>query len=276
MMLFLDHELKGKCLSGVKVCRENYRKKTKGFELLGGKERVVECSSKGKCGWICLDTGLHIVIGFGMTGGIRREGTKHSAVSFYYEDRELFFVDMRNFGHVWVLDTKEFNKKVSGLGPCILDTIIQDKGVVATRLRRRNSKTICEALLDQSIISGIGNYIKAEILYDVGVHPMSKVSALDDDTLYDLYLSARCLAGKVLELGGTTLYTYKDIDGRSAEGVAHLRVYGMSKDPEGRPVKQLKTSDGRTTHYVPERQTKGQPEAVRPRPVVIRPSPRES
>jgi len=267
MMGNFAHLFKGKTLLEMELCKESFRKKTKGFdkipELLPSK--IVDCCFKGKCGYINLDNGHAIVIGFGMTGRVRvnlsdaelkarretkEKYTKHFSVRFVYEtdtgQDEVFYNCVRNFGHVWILNNYELAKKLSTIGPCILDPVIAKESIVINRLRKKNNKTICEALMDQSVISGIGNYIKAEILYYVKLHPLTLIKNITDDQLYRLYMEARDLAKLASDTGGSAKY----VDVVGGDKMDFIQVYDKATDPEGRKVTTLKTPDKRTSHVV--------------------------
>ena len=78
------------------------------------------------------------------------------------------------------------------LGPDLLDTDASLDGVVGA-MRRRDRRTIAETLLDQSIVAGIGNVYKSELLFLNRIHPSTLTASLDDDVLLKLVESARQL-----------------------------------------------------------------------------------
>lgn len=255
MMTGLGSLVQNKELVSLEVCKDSFGKKVKGFDNFVP-ATVVNCNSKGKCGWIELSSGKYLTFGFGMTGRFSLTSTdKHNAVKLIFRSQDddliVFFNDIRNFGHVWLLDQADYSTKIKALGPCILSPQIEPLETIVSRLRRRNSKTICEALMDQGILSGIGNYIKAEILYTTAIHPMKRVEQLEDNHLYSIYLAARELAAAAYAAGGASLYTYRDLDGEETEFKHQLKIYGKSHDPAGNIVEKMSTPDDRTTHYVP-------------------------
>lgn len=166
------------------------------------------------------------------------------------DTRIVYYNCVRNFGFVHYLTAKELGTKLSKLGPSILNPDPLDKPKLLSRWRKYNGKTICPVMMEQSAVSGIGNYIKAEALYRGEVHPLATVRNLSDDVLYQLYLHARDIAAEAYADGGASLYTYTGLHGDKSEYKSKLRVYNRSTDIHGNPVKILKTPDKRTTHYV--------------------------
>ena len=164
------------------------------------------------------------------------------------------------------MDSRTLRDKLSKLGPSIMDTEPIAMEELVNRWRRYNSKNVCVVLLNhQDAISGIGNYLKATVLYECGVHPMANIKNLSDETLYQLYTSAREWGQKAYRAGGASLYTYTGMNGDRTDFKMDLPTYDRLRDPAGRQVLKMDTPDDRTTHWVAEVQTKGAPE----RPKVI-------
>jgi DNA-formamidopyrimidine glycosylase len=268
--------IKGKVLTAVEI-NDNFLKRTKDMNQLMLPQVVQEVNCKGKFGYIILADQTAIGIGYGMTGNVRIDPSeeylksrgetlekymKHCKVKFKYENTDgtgadcFYYNTTRNFGTINFHTSVELGKKLSKLGPCILSPSVLDKEQLLIRWRKSSGKNICTMLLDQAQISGIGNYIKAEILYTCKVDPNSTVKELSDDTLYDLYLAAKHLATDAYTAGGTSLYTYTGLHGDKTTFKFQLQVYNRQFDPLGNKVVSLKTPDKRTTHWVPEIQGK--------------------
>lgn len=263
--------LKEKTLRQVTI-EANFQKRTKDMGSLNLPQLVKEVSCKGKFGYVILEDGSAIGFGFGMTGNIRiapdeaylksrgetyEKYMKHNKAKFEYSnsdsiDIECFYYNcIRNFGYIHYFDPTGFAKKLSGLGPSILSEEILDPSILLSRWKKNTLKNICVVLLDQSLISGIGNYIKAEVMYACKVNPMSNIKDIDDNTLYNLYSEARRVAAEAYSDGGASLYTYTGLHGDKSNFKMKLCVYNRRKDPLGNEVYVLKTPDKRTTHWVP-------------------------
>lgn len=290
LMDSVEKFLSGNILTEIQYLKDSFRdKRTKKLEELDLPQQVIEVGTKGKFAFIRLANGTNIGIGFGMTGNIRIEPTeeylevynknrkaakgktetaeqylKHAMLRICYEKPNtqekghFYYHDLRSFGFWHKLSTKEIDNKIDGFGPDIL----QEQGLpidsIIPRFRRRNNNNICDALINKSdILSGIGNYIKAEILYENRVNPLCKVSDLTDEILYELYRSACRVAQECYDHGGASLYTYTGMNGNQTEYKHELRVYNKKTDPLGNVIEKMGTPDKRTTHWVPSIQTVG-------------------
>ena len=127
---------------------------------------------------------------------------------------------------------------------CIRDSFINS-------LRRKDKKTVVEALMDQSVVSGVGNYVKAEALYLAKISPHRLVSSLTNAELCDLNAATRSVLVNSFESGGATLKSYQDFYGEAGDATQRFAVYGRKSDPAGREIIKEQTKDGRTTHWVP-------------------------
>ena len=190
----------------------------------------------------------------GMTGGWSRTPTKHTRVILHLADGPVCFNDMRNFGTLKFVKGKQpIVDKLNSLGPDLLAEECDDE-VFAQCIRRKSNKTIVEALMDQSVVSGVGNYVKAEALYLARISPHRKVSTLDDREMKNLNTAVRSVLISSFESGGATLKSYRDFYGEVGDASQRFAVYSQKFDPLGRPVLKEQTKDGRTTHWVPDHQ----------------------
>jgi formamidopyrimidine-DNA glycosylase len=109
-----------------------------------------------------------------------------------------------------------------------------------------------EVLMNQSLIGGIGNYIKAEVLYIAGISPHRLVGTLSDNEFSALNKATLNVVRSSYARRGATISTYKDIDGDEGDFKFYFRVYGRSTCENGFPVVSETTKDKRTTHWVPQ------------------------
>jgi formamidopyrimidine-DNA glycosylase len=170
-------------------------------------------------------------------------------------ERRLFLRDETGFTRARLLDAGELEERLSSLG---LEPL--EEGFQADYLPRKigsRRAQIKPLLLDQKVVSGIGNIYVDEILYDAGVHPRRKANTLSEgewDALYDA-IRANLAAG--VEHRGTTVRLFRDVLDRPGEHQNHLRVFEKQGQPcpgcEGQVVRE-KVS-GRPSHFCPECQT---------------------
>lgn len=188
----------------------------------------------------------------GMSGGWRSEHTKHGHVEFKTETESVYFTDARNFGTLKFTDDKaETEKKKNSIGPNHLtDTITDD--LFKKRLMKLPNSTLAEVLMNQSLIGGIGNYIKAEVLYRAKLSPHRIVSSLSDAEFAELNKATQEVIVSSYTSRGATIKTYKGMDGESGDYVFSFHVYGRSICENGFTVVKEITKDSRMTHWVPQ------------------------
>ena len=146
---------------------------------------------------------------------------------------------------------------VVSLGPDLLGEGF-DEAEAVRRLRARGALNIGDALLDQRALAGMGNVFKSEVCFAGRVHPFTPVSALDDDTLLGLVLTARSfLAANVLESSGGRMVTYTGLRRTTGRGdpSARLWVYGRVGEPcrvcGERIVLERRGPEARSTYLCP-------------------------
>ena len=108
-------------------------------------------------------------------------------------------------------------------------------------------------LLDQSIITGIGNIYADEILYLSKINPLTKALDLTDDNLDDIITNTRCVLNNAISLGGTSIHSYKSVDGISGKFQNCLLVHGKEGSSCNvcmEKIVKIKVG-GRGTYYCP-------------------------
>jgi endonuclease-8 len=133
-----------------------------------------------------------------------------------------------------------------------------DEDQAVERLRAGPDAEVGDALLNQSLIAGVGNVFKSEIAFACGVHPFRRLSKLSNDDLLSLVRTARkFLKVNVAEHSGTRIVTYTGF--RRTTGRANpsqrLWVYGRAGEPCrkcGTPILRRKQGQGaRVTFWCP-------------------------
>ena len=119
---------------------------------------------------------------------------------------------------------------------------------------RKKQWNITKGLMDQSLMSGIGNYLKSEILFASRISPHRNIEDITDKELKILYTQARKIIKESYVLGGLSVKDFLNIEGKEGESYKLIKVYCKTKI-DGKKIKKEKTKDGRTTHWVPELQT---------------------
>ena len=252
-------KFKGKTLKNIGIISGRYGKKKEipGWQRFDYPVVLKDVQCKGKFIYFTFSdekSDYYMFNTLGMSGMWSNVYGKHARVAFFFADAELlYYIDTRNFGTLKVVSSKkELEKKLSSLGPDVLNDSGMDPGLFRRRFLKKPDKTITECLMNQSVISGVGNYLKAEILYACQISPHRLCRDITDKEYGSLYEACYLLPRLSYKMGGATIATYRDPDGKEGEFSRRFAVYNQKKDPDGRAVIKEVTKDKRTTHWVPE------------------------
>lgn len=130
--------------------------------------------------------------------------------------------------------------------------------VYLTDLIKSRKTSIKQLLLEQKGIAGIGNIYADEALYYAGVHPQRPAEKLTKSQITKLFDGIRHVLELGVEHGGTTMNTYRNVDGEQGRMREHLKVYGREGEPCfvcGTPIERIKIGQ-RSSHYCPRCQRK--------------------
>ncbi|KAH7157731.1 Formamidopyrimidine-DNA glycosylase N-terminal domain-containing protein [Dactylonectria estremocensis] len=244
-------------------------------------KKIVSAGSQGKYFWITLESPPHLVMHFGMTGWVHIKGEKTAYTNYYKKMKdedmaqwppkfwkfqfategtpavEVAFTDSRRFGRVRLVDCpgdqirKHSPLVENGPDPVVdLDRFTEE--YLRGKMRARHVP-IKALLLDQVMISGIGNWVADETLYQAKLHPEQYCDEFDDAQITTLYENIRYVCQtSVDELGDSDqfpkhwLFNYRW--GKGTKGTA-------SKLPNGEKLAFI-TVGGRTSCYAPGVQKK--------------------
>jgi formamidopyrimidine-DNA glycosylase len=187
------------------------------------------------------------IVHLGMTGSLRvcppdSEVEKHThAILKLASGRELRFVDPRRFGRLSVIE------KFEAPGSEPLDIAFED----FVALFRKRKTPIKSALLNQRLLSGVGNIYADEALFRAKIRPRRRASSLTRDDLRRLHTALKKVLQEAIRAGGSSISDYVDADGEEGFFQLRHRVYGR----EGKPCLVCKTPikrvviAGRSSHY---------------------------
>jgi formamidopyrimidine-DNA glycosylase len=190
------------------------------------------------------------IVHLGMTGRMlvckaEEPVEKHThAIATLASGRELRFVDPRRFGRLSV--THGF--QAPGSEPLKVEL---EKFVKLFRGRRTPIKS---ALLNQKLLSGVGNIYADEALFRAGIRPRKRAASLTSESLRRLYLALREVLTEAIELGGSSISNYVDADGEKGFFQLRHRVYGRELEAClvcETPIKRI-VIGGRSSHYCPK------------------------
>lgn len=183
---------------------------------------------------------------------------KSTRVTFDFKDgSKLFFNDQRKFGWIRLIPTAEvpnidFFKKV---GPEPLSSKFTSSEF-ASRLRRRANTSIKAALLDQSVIAGVGNIYADESLWGAKIHPATLVKKVSTTKLNKLFSELQYVLRLSIEKGGSTDKNYVNAEGKKGSYLTFARVFrreGLACPRCGTVIVKTRVA-GRGTHLCPKEQ----------------------
>ncbi|MDO5016195.1 MAG: bifunctional DNA-formamidopyrimidine glycosylase/DNA-(apurinic or apyrimidinic site) lyase [Eubacteriales bacterium] len=178
-------------------------------------------------------------------------------VSFEDGDR-LIFDDIRRFGRISLFPLGEAfrDRGFSKLGPDAISPEWTEEDFL-TRLKRRPRSTIKQAILDQSLVAGIGNIYADESLFRAGIRPEAAVGTLSEDRLRKLRAAVIEVLRESIAAGGTSFRDYVNSFGKKGHFQQELQVYQREGEPCRKcqtPIEKCKVA-GRGTRYCPHCQS---------------------
>jgi formamidopyrimidine-DNA glycosylase len=163
--------------------------------------------------------------------------------------KELRFVDARRFGRLSVVASASPETKYAGPGSEPL-TIGLEEFIALFRSRKTPIKA---ALLNQSLLHGVGNIYADESLFHAGIRPTRHAGRLTRAQLTRLRAALNKVLTEAIQLGGSSVSDYVDADGVAGFFQLHHHVYGRTGQPCricGTPIKRI-VIGGRSTHFCP-------------------------
>jgi formamidopyrimidine-DNA glycosylase len=236
--------------------------------------KIVSVQRRAKVLILDLDSGYSLIVHLKMTGQLvftdsqsddLRFGAGHPSDSLinnlpdtstrvtitFRDESKLFFNDQRKFGWMKLLPTATlpdipFFQKV---GPEPLDASFTADRFVE-RFQRRQKTSIKAALLDQTVIAGIGNIYADESLWAARIHPNTRVVDVTNDQLNTLFSELRLVLNTAIKKGGSTNKNYVNAQGKKGSYMDFANVFRR----EGQPCLRCQSSidkirvAGRGTH----------------------------
>ena len=185
---------------------------------------------------------------------------KHARVRLFLQgNQELRFVDQRTFGQMWYVPPEtEVSSVITGLKllgpePFSADFLI---AYFAQKLHRR-ARPIKTALLDQSLVAGLGNIYADETLFVAGVLPTTLCADLTSVQIGRIHAAIIQVLDKAIDSGGTTFSNFLNVQGVNGNYGGVAWVYNRKGQPCrtcGTPIERIKLA-GRSTHFCPVCQT---------------------
>jgi formamidopyrimidine-DNA glycosylase len=236
---------------------------------------VTGARRRGKYLWLPLDSGDAVIAHLGMSGQLlARSATApdetHLRVRFSFADGDpqLRFVDQRTFGGMaFSVGGAGLPSEIAHIAPDPLAADFDQAGFAAALRRRRTG--VKAALLDQSLISGVGNIYADEALWRTRLHGRRRCDQLTRPAVRRLLGHVRDVLAEAIKAGGTSFDAlYVDVNGDGGWFGRDLAVYGREGQPClrcGAPIRREPFAN-RSSYSCPRCQPRPRQQAPRSRP----------
>jgi formamidopyrimidine-DNA glycosylase len=283
---FIEKNVKGKQVKSIKILKgrykkhgifEGYKEITKELPL-----KLLRAESKGKFIYLTFENNFTLYCTLGLSGGwtfkkkdsekykfpeimeflnvkdieeYRDKSMDHLNIEFVFDKGSLFFFDTLSYGTISVSnEPNKLEKKLKLLGPDIMDVDTSFK-IFNEQIRKQEKKKIGLVLVNQKLISGIGNYLRADILWVAKISPHRSVKDLTNLELKKIYQASRDLTwidydkkkGKKLNIISKNATHPHDYE-------REFFVYYEDEDIDGNKVKKEELYEGsqkRMIYWVP-------------------------
>lgn len=204
--------------------------------------RIAATLRKGKQMALVADSGRTLVVQLGMTGSVTIEhgeppsgiDGKHRHLIWELEGKpphdafRMAFRDPRRFGGVTAYETEaDLQAAWDHLGP---DGLTVSTEELEARLKG-SKRPMKAALLDQTVVAGVGNIYADESLHAAGIHPLHQSGRIDSFRVARLAGEIRRILNNAADAGGSTLRDYRDAFGQPGDAVQLHAVYGRAGEP---------------------------------------------
>ncbi len=249
----------------------HFKKRVVGRKIVGAKRRA-------KNVLIELDSGDTVLVHMKMTGHLlygKYEKKKENKKTFWRalgkgplrddsfnqfihlvfslsNGKHLVLSDVRKFAKVTIFSKMELEEEFKKFGPEPLDKNFTPK-ILERMLKLKPNGKIKQVLMDQSVVSGIGNIYSDEILWASGINPLRKALSLSKSEIGKIYKNTRIILKKGINFGGDSLSDYRQLDGKRGRFQHEHRAYretGKTCSKKGCGGKIMRMMiGGRSTHF---------------------------
>ncbi len=240
-------------LRGQKVLNVWRRAKILGIDLSGDLILLFHLKMTGQLVWMKSEN--RFVGGHPTSDMLGNLPNSHTRVIFEFSDgSKLYFNDQRRFGWIKMSSKLEFRseKFFEKLGPEPLEKGFSQK-ILKENLLKHLSMPIKVAIMDQTVVAGVGNIYASEALFLAQIHPGKKVGLLSDLEIKKLHKGIIKSLQDGIAYRGSTMTHFKDTEGKKGDFLSHAFVYRR----EGQKCKKCKLTikkfkiAGRGTYFCP-------------------------
>lgn len=249
---------KGRSLESVDILRGRYKKHgaPANFQKFKGELplKLLNIEQKGKMMILHFEHDWTIISKLGLMGWWFEVNdppqwmkTPHN-IMFNFKGKTIVYTDLLSYGTLTLTnDNNAVQKQLDAIAPDVRTIQLKEMRERLNSKPRLLKERIEDVLIDQkALFSGVGNYLKSEVLYQAKISPLRKVSSLTEHDLRAILINTK----KVIKRQERVV-SHTNVD----KYMENMRVYRKNEDHNGNRVKSHKTKDGRTTYWVPAVQT---------------------
>lgn len=239
-------------------------------DFLPGKITSIFCKGKQiyiEINKLLTDELLYLRIHLKMSGSIRYDKTKDSIIRFPIYDTKnnnffdtnitdnfnsLYLTTVRGFTSLHVYNLNEVQTDMNKIGPDLLNSdITSELWINVIKNPRRKKTLVSKFLLNPKCFSGVGNYLRSEILYYARLSPYRTLFSLSDNEIEILRVVTLKVILTAYQMGGHSFSDYLDPEGN--KGNFKCIIYDEKVDPYGNKIVKVEIGN-RKVWYVPELQ----------------------
>ena len=247
----LQSFIKGLKIKKVSIFNRNLRYKIdQNLNKIIKNQKITSVNRKSKFLLISLENHNIILIHLGMTGKVfilKNSSDKIFKTSFYYTNKinkkhnhllidfnksvRLIYNDVRKFGFIKIIPTSDIKKNshLAMLGPEPLSKEF-DKNYLIEKSKKAK-KNIKSLMMDQKVVSGLGNIYVNEILYLSSINPTKISNILQNYEINKIIKNTKYILHKAIRLGGSSIKDFRDISGKNGNFQQNFMVYDRANEP---------------------------------------------
>lgn len=251
----INKKLVGKRISQAKITSlgENLRIKSKqDLDLKLSSKKIEGAKRRAKFLIIELSNGDKLVIHLKLTGQFLLRDKDAQADEFtrlildLEDGQQVRFCDRNGAAEAFIL--YELSKLENLVGPEPFEVSAE---VFEQNIKKSEKKTIKEAIVDQKVIAGVGNIYADEALFVAKINPFRTPTSITTEEASTILEAIKQVLQEGIDHRGTTIDSYRDLDGNMGTHQNYLRVYGRTDKPCQNCKKPIILTEisGRRTHY---------------------------
>lgn len=220
-------------------------------------KKILDIKRKGKFIIFDFEKEMHLILHLRMEGKLfyfineLDEIPSSASFSLKLDEGYLYFFDTRKFAVAYIISGDDIYD-IAPLNSVALDSFEISYKDLYQKIKS-DKRMIKKIILDQTLISGIGNIYADEVLFACNISPFAKGYELEESDVKDIVDNAKRIMTKAIELGGSTVKSYQSSQNHSGSFQNELKVYGRvsQKCVQCNSLINKRFLDGRGTSFCP-------------------------